>query len=53
MQKCITLSNEGYGFGFLVSPGKETGTVVQSLIPNGVAWKVSQIMMATLALALA
>ena len=41
MQKYITLSNEGYGFGFLVSPGKGRGTVVQSLIPNGVAWKVS------------
>ena len=40
MQKCITLSNEGYGFGFLVSPGKEGGTVVQSLVPNGMAWKV-------------
>ena len=41
MQKHVTLSNEGYGFGFLVSPGKESGTIVQSLIPNGVAWKVS------------
>ena len=43
MQKQITLSNEGYGFGFLVSPGKGSGTVVESLIPNGVAWKVSTV----------
>ena len=41
MQKIINLSNEGYGFGFLVSPGKGGGTIVQSLIPDGVAWKVS------------
>ena len=41
VQKHITLSNEGYGFGFLISPAKESGTVVESLIPNGVAWKVS------------
>ena len=40
-QKIVPLINEGYGFGFLVSAGKEGETVVQSLIPDGVAWKVS------------
>ena len=44
MQKGITLSNEGYGFGFLVSPGKEGDTVVESLVPDGVAWKVYKFM---------
>ena len=35
------MTNEGYGFGFLVSAGKEGETLIQSLIPDGVAWKVS------------